>query len=1049
MISKSHQENSASVLIDSKTSPVGHHKSLSVSSVIEDDGEKFYSPLTKKESNNSSNYSDLDAVRQILVSPDLLATSPKKKFQVSDSKSLNSLSKPVAASGFNIDKSNTSASLIVNSPEPKRPMANQHYTPLIKDIEEQPSREDLSMIKLVSAFSRANGNTDFDADKKQKQGLKTAVAPPLKSAIQLQALSPKTGTEIAPNNDANTDEDNDGEETDNATIRSGGSSSSNISNKTEKALKYEEMKVMELRNTASELYGHSYNEVPVEEYLNVLCDPSNPNAKKLRSLYLKKFEWNISLLDSLRILCNKLYFRGESQNISRIIESFSVVWTQKFPKNIFGNQYAVYLIAYSLILLNSDLHSPELSKHISKETFVKNTLNALKVEKLYPKDSLSALNCLRNYYESIELHELKLLGTSPSPTTQISNYSHNNSSFVNLRKTSFNVSRSANRNTIISTKLYPSPHSGSGDSHMLRPSTDGYALENGSNGSKFSTVHNNQSKEQQPVGFLHALQRGSSQLGSRLDKDLKKHKSTASITSALSSNTMKTVETSNTFGTYNSITTSNKSSFKHSNSSHGNKAKGGGSTGIGNGNNNGNVYTGGIVNSSSFTSSSLEASDVIIEEDEADMELELTGPPWAKEGLLKIKKFDKNKNFFGINTGKSANSLSNSGSAHFGKNFFNSNNGEGLLSNNNPLSRTSTNTSSIAKSYKNYTHYHNSNSSNNLLKWKLNFTVVSRGELKLFSFNSKVSSSSSQYNLSSTSTITENGNSGDSGSSSSKLRKKFSKLRLDRSNEPVVVGAGNAIPIGSGIGDGNWMRNAISSGTFGLVSTYSKIIPDDSINNKSLKSKELETFWALKLPGNYDFETDNRNLVHKVKKETSSYINNDNILIFSAGTREIAEEYVFTCNYWAARLTAIPTQTESISNKEYGWGALLHKKSVTEIMNVKIHKWEPLIPSIISSTLSIKKQLIELFKYVQQLENLISDHLKIKDQIDEFIHLLAAENPKYLVQLNKVFNSIMSNWNNKYTYLVNEHNQFKDYVLTLKEAIDLKQKKLNEDEDDD
>ena len=78
------------------------------------------------------------------------------------------------------------------------------------------------------------------------------------------------------------------------------------------------------------------------------------------------------------MLCSKLYLKGESQEIDRILSSFTKSYLKQHPKNVFctKNFEQIYIIIYSLILLNTALHNLELNKksRISQSDFIRNTL---------------------------------------------------------------------------------------------------------------------------------------------------------------------------------------------------------------------------------------------------------------------------------------------------------------------------------------------------------------------------------------------------------------------------------------------------------------------------------------------------------------------------------------------------------------------------------------------------------------------------------------------------------------------------------------------------
>src|SRR6266498_3205562 len=51
-------------------------------------------------------------------------------------------------------------------------------------------------------------------------------------------------------------------------------------------------------------------------------------------------------------------------------------------------------------------------------------------------------------------------------------------------------------------------------------------------------------------------------------------------------------------------------------------------------------------------------------------------------------------------------------------------------------------------------------------------------------------------------------------------------------------------------------------------------------------------------------------------------MSNGGLCFFQAGTAELVDEWVATCNYWAARMSKEPL-TGGVSSMEYGWGRCL------------------------------------------------------------------------------------------------------------------------------
>ncbi|KAG9099537.1 hypothetical protein FRC06_005181 [Ceratobasidium sp. 370] len=105
--------------------------------------------------------------------------------------------------------------------------------------------------------------------------------------------------------------------------------------------------------------------------------------------YMDYFDFSGMRLDSaFRHLCTKLYLKAETQQVDRILEEFSRRFWDCNRGSIYGSPWLLYhadfgasvpteaivhAISYSLLLLNTDLHIAELSSHMSKTQFVRNT----------------------------------------------------------------------------------------------------------------------------------------------------------------------------------------------------------------------------------------------------------------------------------------------------------------------------------------------------------------------------------------------------------------------------------------------------------------------------------------------------------------------------------------------------------------------------------------------------------------------------------------------------------------------------------------------------
>lgn len=76
-------------------------------------------------------------------------------------------------------------------------------------------------------------------------------------------------------------------------------------------------------------------------------------------------------VDALRQFLQSFRLPGEAQKIDRFMLKFAERYVLGNP-NAFANADTAYVLAYSVILLNTDLHSSKIAKRMTKEEFIKN-----------------------------------------------------------------------------------------------------------------------------------------------------------------------------------------------------------------------------------------------------------------------------------------------------------------------------------------------------------------------------------------------------------------------------------------------------------------------------------------------------------------------------------------------------------------------------------------------------------------------------------------------------------------------------------------------------
>ncbi|KAG2234630.1 hypothetical protein INT48_003438 [Thamnidium elegans] len=115
-----------------------------------------------------------------------------------------------------------------------------------------------------------------------------------------------------------------------------------------------------------------------EEIAEWLGSKSETRTKVLY-LYMNNFDFaNIRLDEAFRALCSKLYLKGESQQLDRIIEAFAKRYFECNPTTILHCVDVVYAVSYSLLLLNTDLHVvADWANRMTRNSFVKNTMETI------------------------------------------------------------------------------------------------------------------------------------------------------------------------------------------------------------------------------------------------------------------------------------------------------------------------------------------------------------------------------------------------------------------------------------------------------------------------------------------------------------------------------------------------------------------------------------------------------------------------------------------------------------------------------------------------
>ncbi|KGN60625.1 ARF guanine-nucleotide exchange factor GNL2 [Cucumis sativus] len=134
-------------------------------------------------------------------------------------------------------------------------------------------------------------------------------------------------------------------------------------------------------------YTHGLDKQFVGEYLG---DPGQFHVKVLAE-FTETFEFTGMILDTaLRTYLETFRLPGEAQKIHRILEAFSERFYELQSSNTFASKDTVFVLCYSLIMLNTDQHNPQVKKKMTEDEFIRNN-REINAGKDLPRDYLSEL----------------------------------------------------------------------------------------------------------------------------------------------------------------------------------------------------------------------------------------------------------------------------------------------------------------------------------------------------------------------------------------------------------------------------------------------------------------------------------------------------------------------------------------------------------------------------------------------------------------------------------------------------------------------------------
>jgi len=140
---------------------------------------------------------------------------------------------------------------------------------------------------------------------------------------------------------------------------------------------------------------------------------SDDLSKEVMYAYVDQMDFgNRDMVSALRYFLEGFRLPGEAQKIDRLMEKFASRYCECNPNNgLFASADTAYVLAYSVIMLTTDLHSPQVKSKMTKEQYIR--LNrGISDSKDLPEEYLS------NIYDEIAGHEIKMKGTVNKPGKQ-------------------------------------------------------------------------------------------------------------------------------------------------------------------------------------------------------------------------------------------------------------------------------------------------------------------------------------------------------------------------------------------------------------------------------------------------------------------------------------------------------------------------------------------------------------------------------------------------------------------------------------------------------
>lgn len=132
------------------------------------------------------------------------------------------------------------------------------------------------------------------------------------------------------------------------------------------------------RNKALNIFEGNEDFIQREKAASWMGEEGPVRQRTLRA-YMELYDFHCqSIVSALREVCSRLILRAETQQVDRILVTFSKRWCTCNPNHGFKSLDIVHTICYSIMLLNTDLHVADIESKMTRNQFIKNTMTSIR-----------------------------------------------------------------------------------------------------------------------------------------------------------------------------------------------------------------------------------------------------------------------------------------------------------------------------------------------------------------------------------------------------------------------------------------------------------------------------------------------------------------------------------------------------------------------------------------------------------------------------------------------------------------------------------------------